>query len=58
MLVSYPDEWDKYFIPHSNLTFRKDTPPEIIEEAKRTNKGVFEDSGKYLFHFEGEENNV
>lgn len=55
MFVNYPYEWRKYLLKDKVRTFSKDTPKEIIEEAKKINEASLELEEKLYFHFEGEE---
>ena len=55
-MLMYPfEEWGKYMIDGKVRTFKKDTPTEIIEEAKKLNTLVKETSGRDFFHFEEDE---
>lgn len=53
-MIGYPDEWRKYLITGRNRMFEKDTPPEIIEQAKKINEKSIKLSGKPFFSFENE----
>lgn len=53
-MIDYPYEWHKYLITGKNMMFEKDTPPEIIEKAKKINEKVIKLSGKPFFSFESE----
>ena len=35
MLVDYPFEWNKYMVPGKVRTFKKETPADVLEEAKK-----------------------
>ena len=52
MLVDYPYEWHKYFIPGRGRTFVKETPEEIKRAARRTNESTLISAGKPFFFFE------
>lgn len=52
MLVDYPKEWHKYFIPGKTRTFSKNTPKSIIEKAMEINKTAIRYNGKQYFYFE------
>ncbi len=54
MLVDIPDEWRKYFTSKPR-TFKKDTPPEIIEKAKKVNENTMFCAGKPFYFFEEDE---
>lgn len=54
MLVDYPREWHKYFIPGETRTFSKNTPKSIIEKAKGINESAIRYNGKKFFSFENE----
>lgn len=55
-MVDYPYEWVKYLIEDKVRTFKKDTPSDIVEKAKKINKSYSRSAGKNFFHFEAEEN--
>ena len=54
MLVDYPYEWNKYMVPGKVRTFKKETPADVLEEAKKINKKIFNHTGKNYFFFEAQ----
>ena len=54
MLVDIPIEWEKYLIEDTRK-FKKDTPPEIIEKAKKVNEKTMFCAGKPFYFFEEDE---
>lgn len=54
MLVDIPDEWRKYFTSKPR-TFKKDTPADIIEKAKKVNEKTMFCAGKPFYFFEEDE---
>ena len=54
MLVDIPIEWEKYLIPKTRK-FKKDTPAEIIKEAREVNKETMHCAGKPFYFFEEDE---
>ncbi len=54
-MVDYPYEWNNYMKPDRLRTFRIDTPPDIIKQAKKINENYFESAGVPFFYFEGEQ---
>ncbi len=54
-MVDYPDEWHNYMKDGRVLTFRIDTPPDIIKRAKEINAHWLQDTGTPYFYFEGEQ---
>lgn len=49
MLVDYPDEWRKYMTSPGNKIFKKDTPKEVIERARRTNEHLMKTCGMTFY---------
>lgn len=54
MLVDIPIEWEKYLIPKTRK-FKKDTPADIIEKAKKVNEKTIFCAGKPFYFFEEDE---
>lgn len=52
MLVDYPFEWNKYMVPGKVRTFKKETPADVLEKAKKINKKIFKNTGENYFSFE------
>ena len=46
MLVDYPFEWNKYMVPGKVRTFKKETPADVLEKAKKINNKMNE-TNKY-----------
>ncbi len=57
MLLDYPDEWRKYYVPGKKRTFGKDTPANIVDAVKKLNARLVEITGSPHFYFEDEETN-
>lgn len=54
-MIIYPPEWNNYMKPNRLMTFRIDTPPDIIKRAKEINAIWLRDTGTPYFYFEGEQ---
>lgn len=52
MLIDYPYEWCHFMIKGKIRTFSKNTPKEIIEQAKKINKVTIQTAGRPYFFFE------
>lgn len=52
MMYIMPEEWRQYFVPGKKRTFSKNTPANIIKEAKEINLRLESISGKIYFSFE------
>lgn len=56
MLCSFPYEWTQYMVEGKVRTFIKETPKDIIKEAKKINEKALKYEGKPYFHFLGDNN--
>jgi hypothetical protein len=54
MLIDYPMEWRHFMIKGKTRTFSKNTPKEIVEEAKKINAKTIRTAGRPFFFFEEE----
>ncbi len=54
-MVDYPYEWNKYMVDGKVRTFEKNTPGEIIIQAKIINEQWKEITDKDFFYFEAEQ---
>ncbi len=54
MLVDIPKEWEQYLFTDTRK-FKKDTPAEIIEKAKKVNESTMFCAGKPFYFFESDE---
>ena len=54
MLYDIPDNWKKYLIPDTHK-FMKNTPSDIISQARKMNDKIFKTANKVFYSFEEDE---